>query len=82
MKLIQNLNSFLNENNIWKNFFKKNKKEFYEIKDRLVELSKKIGLPIFEFKKLVGRIQKGERETRIAKKENGRSKFKTCNIYR
>ena len=61
--------SFLNENNSWKNFFKKNKKEFDEIKDRLVELSKKIGLPIFEFKKLVGRIQKGERETRIAKKE-------------
>ena len=31
--------------------------EFYEIRDRLVELSKKIGLPIFEFKKLVGKIQ-------------------------
>ena len=61
--------TFLNENNSWKNFFKKNKKEFYEIRDRLVELSKKIGLPIFEFKKLVGKIQKGERESRIAKKE-------------
>jgi len=60
---------FLNENNTWKNFFKKKKKEFYEIKDRLVELSKKIGLPIAEFKKLVGKIQKGERESRIAKKE-------------
>ena len=61
--------SFLNENNSWKNFFKKNKNEFYEIRDRLVELSKKIGLPIFEFKKLVAKIQKGERESRIAKKE-------------
>jgi len=61
--------SFLNENNAWKNFFKKKKKEFYEIRDRLTELAKKIGLPIFEFKKLVGRIQKGERESRIAKKE-------------
>ena len=30
---------------------------------------KKIGLPIFEFKKLAGKIQKGERESRIAKKE-------------
>ena len=61
--------SFLNENNAWKNFFKKKKKEFYEIIDRLTELAKKIGLPIFEFKKLVGKIQKGERESRIAKKE-------------
>ena len=61
--------SFLNENSAWKNFFKKKNKEFYEIRDRLVELSKKIGLPIFEFKKLVGKIQKGERESRIAKKE-------------
>jgi len=61
--------SFLNENNNWKNFFKKRKKEFHEIRSRLVELSKKIGLPIFEFKKLVGKIQKGEKESRIAKKE-------------
>ena len=61
--------SFLNENNAWRNFFKKKKKEFYEIIDRLTELAKKIGLPIFEFKKLVGKIQKGERESRIAKKE-------------
>jgi len=61
--------TFLNENSNWKNFFKKKKKEFYEIRDRLVELSKKIGLPIFEFKKLVAKIQKGERESRIAKKE-------------
>ena len=61
--------TFLNENNNWKNFFKKNKKEFHDIRNRLVELSKKISLPIFEFKKLVGKIQKGEKESRIAKKE-------------
>ncbi len=61
--------NFLNENNNWKNFFKRKKKEFYEIRDRLVEISKKIGLPIFEFKKLVGKIQKGEKESRVAKKE-------------
>ena len=64
-----NLESFLNENANWKNFFKKKKKEFFEIKDRLVELSKKIGLPIGEFKKLVSKVQKGEKESRIAKKE-------------
>ena len=61
--------SFLKENPTWKAFFKKYKKDFAEIKDRLVEFSKKIGLSVGEFKKLVSRIQKGERESRIAKKE-------------
>ena len=61
--------SFLKENSIWKAFFKKYKKDFTEIRDRLVEFSKKIGLSVGEFKKLVSRIQKGERESRIAKKE-------------
>ena len=61
--------SFLKENATWKAFFKKYKKDFAEIKDRLVEFSKKIGLSVGEFKKLVSRIQKGERESRIAKKE-------------
>ena len=61
--------SFLKENLTWKSFFKKYKKDFTEIKDRLVEFSKKIGLSVGEFKKLVSRIQKGERESRIAKKE-------------
>ena len=61
--------SFLKENPAWKAFFKKFKKDFAEIRDRLVEFSKKIGLSVGEFKKLVSRIQKGERESRIAKKE-------------
>ena len=64
-----NLESFLNENNNWKIFFRKKKKEFLEIKERLIEISKKIGLPVGEFKKLVGKVQKGEKESRIAKKE-------------
>ena len=61
--------SFLRENPVWKAFFKKFKKDFSEIRERLVEFSKKIGLSVGEFKKLVSRIQKGERESRIAKKE-------------
>ena len=61
--------NFLKENILWKNFFKKYKKDFSEIRERLVEFSKKIGLSVGEFKKLVSRIQKGERESRIAKKE-------------
>mgnify|MGYP006091004861 CR=1 FL=1 len=64
-----NFESFLNETTSWKNFFKKKKKEFSEIKERLIEFSNKIGLPVFEFKKLVSKIQKGEKESRIAKKE-------------
>jgi len=64
-----NFESFLNENNNWKTFFKKKKKEFHEIKDRLIEFSKKIGLPISDFKKLVSKVQKGEKESRVAKRE-------------
>ena len=41
--------------------FKKYKKDFSEIRDRLVEFSKKIGLSVGEFKRLVNRIQKGKR---------------------
>ncbi len=61
--------TFLKENQTWRAFFKKFKKDFSEIRERLVEFSKKIGLSVGEFKKLVSRIQKGERESRIAKKE-------------
>jgi len=61
--------TFLTENPTWKAFFKKFKTDFSEIRERLVEFSEKIGLSVGEFKKLVSRIQKGERESRIAKKE-------------
>jgi len=61
--------SFLTENSTWRMFFKKFKNDFSEIRERLVEFSEKIGLSVGEFKKLVSRIQKGERESRIAKKE-------------
>jgi RNA polymerase primary sigma factor len=64
-----NFQSFLNTNITWKNFFKKKRKEFAEIRERLIEFSKKMQLPVNEFKKLVNRIQKGEKESRIAKKE-------------
>jgi RNA polymerase primary sigma factor len=60
---------FLTENATWRAFFKKFKNDFFEIRERLVEFSEKIGLSVGEFKKLVSRIQKGERESRIAKKE-------------
>ena len=64
-----NLKNFLNSNTTWKNFFNKNKNEFKNIKDRLIEISYKLGISVTDFKKLVSRIQKGEKESRIAKKE-------------
>ena len=64
-----NLKNFLNENKKWKSFFAKNKKEFLYTQDRLIEISKKLSIPVGDYKKLVSRIQKGERESRLAKKE-------------
>ena len=64
-----NLKNFLTSNTTWKNFFNKNKNEFKNIKDRLIEISYKLGISVTDFKKLVSRIQKGEKESRIAKKE-------------
>ena len=64
-----NLKNFLASNPSWKNFFNKNKNEFKNIKDRLIEISHKLGISVTDFKKLVSRVQKGEKESRIAKKE-------------
>ena len=64
-----NLKEFLNTNEVWKKFFLKNKNDFKNIRERLVEISKKLGISVTEYKKLVNRIQKGEKESRIAKKE-------------
>ena len=64
-----NLKIFLDTNETWKKFFQKNKDEFKNIRERLIEISNKLGISVTEFKKLVSRIQKGEKESRIAKKE-------------
>ena len=64
-----NLKKFLDTNQTWKQFFSKNKIEFKNIRDRLVEISHKLGISVTDFKKLVSRVQKGEKESRIAKKE-------------
>jgi len=64
-----NLKTFLDTNITWKQFFQKNKEEFKNIRERLVEISQKLGISVTDFKKLVSRIQKGEKESRIAKKE-------------
>ena len=64
-----NLKKFLDTNTLWKQFFSKNKDEFKNIRERLIEISHKLGISVTDFKKLVSRIQKGEKESRIAKKE-------------
>ena len=64
-----NLKKFLDTNSVWKEFFSKNKDEFKNIRERLVEISYKLGISVTDFKKLVSRVQKGEKESRIAKKE-------------
>ena len=64
-----NLKVFLGTNDLWKKFLQKNKDEFKNTRERLVEISKKLGISVTDYKKLVSRIQKGEKESRIAKKE-------------
>ena len=64
-----NLKKFLDTNLAWKQFFSKNKDKFKNIRERLIEFSDNIGMSVTDFKKLVSRVQKGEKESRIAKKE-------------
>ncbi len=64
-----NLKSFLDTNEIWKKFFQKYKNEFKNNRDRLIEISNRLGISVTDFKVMVSRIQKGEKESRIAKKE-------------
>ncbi len=64
-----NLKKFLDTNTLWKQFFSKNKEDFKNIRERLIEISHKLGMSVTDFKKLVSRVQKGEKESRIAKKE-------------
>ena len=64
-----NLKKFLDTNNAWSKFFQKNKEEFKNIRERLIEISNKLNFSVTDFKKLVSRVQKGEKESRIAKKE-------------
>ncbi len=64
-----NLKKFLDTNPVWSKFFQKNKEEFKNIRERLIEISNTLNFSVTEFKKLVSRVQKGEKESRIAKKE-------------
>ena len=43
---------------MWKQFFSKNKDEFKNIRERLIEISHKLGISVTDYKKLVSRVQK------------------------
>ena len=64
-----NLKKFLDTNPMWKKFFSNNKEEFKNIRERLIDISHKLGISVTDYKKIVSRVQKGEKESRIAKKE-------------
>ena len=68
-ELNPNFENFLSEDKTWQKFFKAEKKLFNSLKEKLIALSKEIGMSISDFKILVNKIKKGERESRIAKKE-------------
>ncbi len=68
-ELNPNFEKFLSEEKTWLAFFTKEKKLFSNLKDKLIELSHSIGMSISDFRILVNKIKKGERESRIAKKE-------------
>ena len=68
-ELNPNFLNFLSEEKSWLNFFTKEKKLFSSLRNKLIELSKAIGISISDFRILVNKIKKGERESRIAKKE-------------
>ncbi len=53
----------------WKSLVKHDKETIRRIRDEIHEIVSVIGLPIEEFRRIVQRIQKGEREAAKAKKE-------------
>ncbi len=53
----------------WKNFVKKDAKTIQTLREQIAEVAMTTGLEIGEFKRIVGNVQRGEREASQAKKE-------------
>ena len=53
----------------WKKWVNDEKDSIKVIRDEIFDLASATGLQILEYRKIVGMVQKGEREARIAKKE-------------
>ena len=61
--------------------FKNEQRLFKESREKLIKLSREIGISISDFKILVNKIKKGERESRIAKKEMIEANFEIGYFY-
>jgi RNA polymerase primary sigma factor len=53
----------------WKSFAQNKGKEVQAIRQEIKEIAEESGLPVFEFRRIVSTIQKGERQSTRAKKE-------------
>ena len=53
----------------WKKFLEKNTEEAHTIRETISEVAAESGLPIAEFRRIVGTVQKGEKQSSRAKKE-------------
>ncbi|MAU37931.1 MAG: RNA polymerase sigma factor RpoD [Rhizobiales bacterium TMED94] len=53
----------------WKEFVRSNRKDIKSLLSEITELSEETGLEIGDFRKIVLKVQKGEREAAVAKKE-------------
>lgn len=53
----------------WERFTTKYEKDVLDIRTNIAEISNEAGLPVPEFRRIVGTVQKGEREATKAKKE-------------
>ncbi|MBL6958581.1 MAG: RNA polymerase sigma factor RpoD [Rhodospirillales bacterium] len=53
----------------WSRFTEKHRNDIKTIREAIGEISHEAGLPVIEFRRIVGTVQKGEREASKAKKE-------------
>ena len=53
----------------WENFVNKDIEKITELREEIFTVSQEIGVPIDDYRRIVQRVQKGEREARVAKKE-------------
>ena len=53
----------------WEKFVLKEEAQITEIRDEISAVAQEIGVPIDDYRQIVQRVQKGEREARVAKKE-------------
>ena len=64
-----NLKSFLDTNDVWKKFFQKHKEEFKNIRERLIEISEKLGISVTDYKKLVSKFKKEKKSPGLRKRK-------------